>query len=50
MLSRATGGLAEGGLIFALPGSKNAVRTAWEKLLKNELSHLVFEFTRHGQP
>ncbi len=50
MLSRSVGGLAKGGLIFALPGSKNAVRTAWEKLLRDELSHLVFEFKRHGQP
>lgn len=47
MLSRAVGGLAEGGLIFALPGSRNAVRTGWEKLLKDELSHLVFEAFRH---
>ena len=47
MLSRATGGLAEGGLLFALPGSSNAVKTAWEGLLKDELSHLVFEFSRH---
>jgi molybdopterin adenylyltransferase len=47
MLSRALGGLADGALIFALPGSKNAVATAWEKLLKDELSHLVFEMVRH---
>ena len=47
MLSRAVGGLAEGGLIFALPGSSNAVKTAWEKLLKDEFSHLVFEMLRH---
>lgn len=50
MLSRATGGLAEGGLLFALPGSRNAVETAWEKLLKDELPHLVFELVRQGQP
>lgn len=50
MLSRATGGVAEGGLLFALPGSSNAVATAWEKLLKEELSHLVFELLRQGQP
>ena len=49
MLSRATGGLARGGLIFALPGSSNAVKTAWDKLLKDELSHLVFEVFRHAQ-
>lgn len=48
MLSRALGGLAEGALLFALPGSSNAVKTGWEKLLQKELSHLVFEMFRHG--
>ena len=36
--SRALGGLANGTLIFALPGSTNAVRTGWEKILKPQLS------------
>ncbi|MGL4611268.1 MAG: MogA/MoaB family molybdenum cofactor biosynthesis protein [Trueperaceae bacterium] len=49
MLSRALGGLAKGALLFALPGSSNAVKTAWDKLLKDELSHLVFEMVRHEQ-
>ena len=49
MLSRALGGLANGALLFALPGSSNAVKTAWEKLLKDELGHLVFEMLRHNQ-
>jgi molybdenum cofactor biosynthesis protein B len=50
MLSRAVGGLAGETLLFALPGSLNAVQTAWEGLLKAELGHLVFEVARHGQP
>lgn len=50
MLSRATGGLTRGGLLFALPGSLNAVQTAWEGILKDELQHLVFEVARQGQP
>ena len=50
MLSRAVGGLANSTLIFALPGSLNAVQTAWEGLLRDELTHLVFEMTRHAQP
>lgn len=50
MLSRAVGGLAAGGLIFALPGSRNAVQTAWEGLLREQLGHLVFEVFRQGQP
>ena len=35
--SRAVGGLANGTLIFALPGSTNACRTGWEKILRNQL-------------
>ena len=51
MLSRAVGGLTPGGtLLFALPGSLNAVRTAWEKLLGQELAHLVFETLKGGAP
>jgi len=34
--SRALGGLANGTLIFCLPGSSNAVRTAWEHILVKE--------------
>lgn len=48
MLSRALGGVADGGLVFALPGSLNAVRTAWEGLLGPELGHLVGELERGG--
>ena len=35
--SRALGGLANGTLIFCLPGSTNAARTGWEKILRNQL-------------
>lgn len=49
MLSRATGGVGRGALIFAIPGSLNAVQTAWEGILRDELGHLVFEVMRHGQ-
>ncbi len=35
--SRCVGGLANGTLIFALPGSSNAVRTGWEKILRPQL-------------
>ena len=35
--SRAVGGLANATLIFALPGSNNAVRTGWEKIIRNQL-------------
>ena len=35
--SRAIGGLANGTLIFALPGSRNACATGWDKILGNQL-------------
>lgn len=36
--SRAVGGLANGTLIFALPGSSNAVRTGWTRILSPQLN------------
>ena len=36
--SRCVGGLANGTLIFALPGSSNVVRTGWEHILRPQLS------------
>jgi molybdenum cofactor biosynthesis protein B len=36
--SRCVGGLANGTLIFALPGSGNAVRTGWERILSAQLN------------
>jgi molybdopterin adenylyltransferase len=50
MLSRAVGGLVRGAVVFAMPGSLNAVKTAWEGILRDEIGHLAFEVTRHGQP
>jgi molybdopterin adenylyltransferase len=35
--SRAIGGLANGTLIFCLPGSSNAVRTGWEEIIRAQL-------------
>ncbi len=35
--SRAVGGLANGTLIFAVPGSTKACATAWNKILSNQL-------------
>ena len=47
MLSRAVAGLAGATLIFALPGSTNALELAMTKLILPELPHLVWE-TRRG--
>lgn len=49
MLSRAVGGVGRGALVFAMPGSINAVKTGWEGILEQELGHLVYELTRQGQ-
>lgn len=46
MLSRAVGGVAKGALVFAMPGSRPAVRLAMEKLILPELGHLVFEMEK----
>ncbi|KRT53754.1 molybdenum cofactor biosynthesis protein B [endosymbiont of Ridgeia piscesae] len=37
--SRAISGLANGTLIFCLPGSTGACRTGWDKILKEQLDH-----------
>ena len=46
MLSRAIGGLAGETLLFAMPGSTNAVSLAMNKLIVPELPHLIWERTR----
>lgn len=46
MLSRAVAGVAGGTLLFAMPGSPNAVELAVDKLILPELAHLVWELRR----
>ncbi len=52
MLSRAVAGTWGGRAVFSVPGSKAAVRLAWEKLIGPELGHVVRELRkdapRHG--
>ena len=43
MLSRAVAGLWQGRVVFSVPGSRNAVRLALEKLVLPELGHVVRE-------
>jgi len=43
MLSRATGGIAAGRVIFSLPGSTKAVRLGMEKLILPQAGHLYYE-------
>ena len=47
MLSRATGGIANGKIVFALPGSTNAVRLGIEKLVLPQVGHLHNELLKH---
>ncbi len=46
MLSRATAGVYRGKVIISTPGSPDAVRLAWEKLIAPELEHLAWEVVR----
>lgn len=48
MLSRATAGTVGASLLFAMPGSTNAVRLALQQLILPQLAHLVWEMTRQG--
>jgi molybdenum cofactor biosynthesis protein B len=41
LLSRSLAGVKDGRVVFALPGSRGAVRLAMEKLILPELGHLV---------
>jgi len=46
MLSRASGGIAKGKLIFAMPGSPAAVELAMTKLILPEIKHLVHQLLK----
>jgi molybdopterin adenylyltransferase len=46
MLSRAVAGTFRGCLVFSMPGSPEAVRLAWERLIEPELGHLAWELSR----
>ena len=46
MLSRAIGGIANGKLIFAMPGSTKAVELAMTRLILPELRHLLMELRK----
>jgi molybdenum cofactor biosynthesis protein B len=46
ILSRATGGVAKGRILFAMPGSTKAVELAMTKLILPELRHLLLELRK----
>jgi molybdenum cofactor biosynthesis protein B len=49
IMSRALAGAVGTKFIASLPGSRNAVRLAVEKLLVPELAHVVFELRKHQE-
>jgi len=49
VLSRAVAGAVGTKLVACLPGSRNAVRLAVEKLLAPEIHHVVFELKKHQE-
>ncbi len=46
MLSRAVAGTSGGRVIFSVPGSRAAVRLAWEKLIAPEAGHVLRELRK----
>jgi len=46
MISRATAGIAEGKIVFCLPGSKGAMETALGKIIIPALGHMLWELQR----
>ena len=49
IMSRAIAGAVGTKFVASLPGSRNAVRLAVEKLLVPELAHVVFELRKHQE-
>lgn len=46
MLSRAVAGVSGGVVVISVPGSPEAVRLAWERLIAPEIEHLAWEVGR----
>ncbi len=46
IMSRATAGVAKHKLVFCLPGSKNAVSLALEKIILPSVGHMLWELSR----
>lgn len=46
MMSRATAGVAQGKLVFCLPGSKGAMETALKDIILPAIGHMLWELSR----
>jgi molybdenum cofactor biosynthesis protein B len=49
MLSRAVAGVWGGRAVFSVPGSRAAVRLAWERLIGPELGHVIRELRKDAR-
>jgi molybdenum cofactor biosynthesis protein B len=49
MLSRAVAGVWGGRAVFSVPGSRAAVRLAWEKLIAPEVGHVLREIRKDAK-
>ena len=47
MMSRALAGIAKNRVLFAIPGSTNAVRLAMQKLILPQAGHVYWELNKH---
>ena len=47
-LTLGVAGTYRGKVVISTPGSPNAVKTAWTKLIQPELEHLAWEVTRQS--
>lgn len=50
MLSRAVAGVWGGRAVFSVPGSRAAVRLAWDELIGPEVAHVVRELRKDAVP
>jgi molybdenum cofactor biosynthesis protein B len=50
MLSRAVAGVWQGRVVFSVPGSRAAVRLAWERLIAPEVGHVLRELRKDQEP
>ena len=50
MMSRATAGVVDGVVVFSIPGSSGACKTAMTELILPEVGHLVYELGKEAAP
>jgi molybdenum cofactor biosynthesis protein B len=46
ILSRASAGIYQGKVVFCVPGSHAAVQLAWDKIISEQINHILWEIHR----